>query len=175
MKLLLNKYCLIIPLMLLTFGLAEAQETYATLTISSKSFPDASAGGDWVGSNVKIDGMSVYINNEYFYFSGYQLKNTDVVFKTLKIGISNPTLAVKLIVYYIHHEWNLGGTIHYQYSSRDFTATVLNLNRQGVSETRTFSDFKDLDETINVNWSFDYNVEISPFKPIVNKITCHSG
>jgi large repetitive protein len=171
MKLIFNKYFLILQLVLLTVSWAEAQEAYASLTISNKSFPDASDGGTLIGSNVKIDGMSVYIKEKLFcYFTRNQLTSSDNIVKTLNIGISDPTLTVKLIVYYIHHEWNLGGTIHYQNLSREFQVSNLNINTQGVSETRTFNSFNGLDETISVNWSFDYQVEITPFKPVVNEI-----
>lgn len=157
--------------MLLTFTRAEAQETYATLTISNKSFPDASDGGSLIGSNVKIDGMSVYINEKYFCnFSGNQLTSPGNLVKSLNIDISNPELTVKLFVFYVHHEWNLGGTIHYLNLSKEFIVNNLILNTQGVSATNTFNSFNDLDETISVNWSLDYKVEISPFKPKINKI-----
>ena len=171
MKLLFNKYCLILPLIFLTFGWASAQETYATLTISNKLFPDASAGNDWIGSNVKIDGMSVYVNEKLFcYFTRNQLTSPDDIVKTSNIVISDPALTVRLVVYYIHHDWNLGGTLHYLNLSKDFQVSSLFLNTQGVSETRTFNAFNDLDETISVNWSLDYQIEISPYKPIVKKI-----
>ncbi len=169
MKLLFNKYCLILPLVLLTLAVAEAQETNATLTISSKSFPDASTGGNWVGSNVKIDGISVYINDKYScYFSSYQLTSPEDIVKTLNIGISSSELTVKIVVSYIHHEWNLLGSAS-QYLAKWFTASSLQIDRQGVSGTNNFNSFGEL-ENISVNWSLDYKVEISPFKPDVVKI-----
>jgi large repetitive protein len=54
-----NKYCVTLLFLFLPLYSVSAQESYVTLTVSNKSYPDASAGGDLVGSNVKIDGTDV--------------------------------------------------------------------------------------------------------------------
>lgn len=157
--------------------LAKAQRTHATITVSENVFYDATEIWEFGMANLKVVSLEFSINgirigtiyrSDLIEPGNYQISN--------EIDLTAALNPVSIKVVYSHQERNIFGITHsYPSLSKYFDIGDMELDRN-ISETRTFNAFDDLDETIVVTWSFNYNIQISPFKPAINPnaIQCYN-
>jgi hypothetical protein len=152
-----------------SFFSVEAQETFATITISGKSFPDASSGGSLSGRNLKIQGLYVYVNEKYIGFlSANDLNTSGETTITTQISVTDSIVTPRFIVYYRYYRWPGYSPVYYYKTFYGPQINDLYTDGRGLTEPRLFNSFSGME--LSVNWSMYYKVEVSPFKPAISSI-----
>lgn len=155
----------IMILLFLASARSEAQVTNLIVTISDKDFPERS---DW-GESLRISSLKFYVND---YLIGTltagltSSSNSTIIYNDFPIN--NPEVITRIEVTCIYHTWNMFGDKE-EIVIHPYPLTTQNLDGSGVAGIRSFSQFIEL--PMVVNWSFNYQVSITPFKPEIKNET----